>query len=192
MTPRSEQINNLLDRMRGAPPADIAAALLPLVYDELRDVAHAYLQHERGGHTLQPTALVHEAFLRLVDQSRVAWQGRSHFLAVGADAMRRILIDHARGRGRAKRGGGWRKVAVEDVAQPGGSMELDLIALADALDKLQALDADQARVVQLRIFAGLSVAEVAEVMGVSKRKVEGDWTHAKAWLRAELAPDTGP
>lgn len=191
MTPRSEQINNLLDRMRGAPPADIAAALLPLVYDELRDVAHAYLQRERGGHTLQPTALVHEAFLRLVDQSRVAWQGRSHFLAVGADAMRRILIDHARGRGRAKRGGGWQKVAVEDVAQPGGSMELDLIALADALEKLQALDPDQARVVQLRILAGLSVAEVAEVMGVSKRKVEGDWTHAKAWLRAELAPDTG-
>jgi len=189
MTERSEQIKKLLDQMQDKAPADVAAELLPLVYDELRDVAQRYLQRERGNHTLQPTALVHEAFLRLIDQSRVEWQGRSHFLAVGADAMRRILVDHARGRGRAKRGGGWQRVAVEDMASPEGSTEINLIALTDALEKLQQLDADQARVVQLRVLAGLSVAEVAEVMGVSKRKVEGDWTHAKAWLRAELATE---
>jgi RNA polymerase sigma factor (TIGR02999 family) len=189
MTQRSEQINDLIERMRDQPPAEVAAALLPLVYDDLRDVARNYLRGERKGHTLQPTALVHEAFQRLVDQSRVNWQGKSHFLAVGAEAMRRVLLDHARSRKRAKRGGGWQKVAVEDVAAPGGSTEINLITLSDALEKLRTLDADEARVVELRVLSGLSVAEVAEVLGVSKRKVEGDWTHAKAWLQAELATD---
>jgi RNA polymerase sigma factor (TIGR02999 family) len=173
--------------MHGKAPADVAAVLLPLVYEELRAVAQGYLKRERGNHTLQTTALVHEAFLRLINQSRVDWQGRSHFLAVGAEAMRRILVDHARGRGRAKRGQGWHRVTIENIVAPGASTEIDLISLADALEKLQALDADQARVVQLRIFTGLTVAEVAEVMGCSKRKVEGLWTHAKAWVRAELA-----
>lgn len=189
MNDRSQQINDLLQQMHSKAPADVAAVLLPLVYEELREAAQRYLQRERPNHTLQPTALVHEAFLRLINQSRVDWQGRSHFLAVGAEAMRRILVDHARGHGRAKRGGGWNRVTVENIVAPGASTEIDLIALAEALEKLQALDAEQARVVQLRIFAGLTVSEVAEVMGASKRKIEGLWTHAKAWLRAELAPE---
>lgn len=170
-------------------PSEVAAALLPLVYDELRQLAANYLKRERDGHTLSPTALVHEAFLRLVDQSRVDWKGKTHFLAVGADAMRRILIDHARARKRDKRGRDWRRVAFDHAVAELAILDVDLVDFRDALEALAALDKRQARVVELRLFAGLSMEEIATVINVSKRTIEGDWTHAKAWLRSRLAPD---
>lgn len=171
------------------PPGARVDELLPLVYDELRGLARAYMRHERGEHTLEPTALVHEAYLRLVDQSRADWRGRSHFFAVGAGVMRRLLIDHARGRGRAKRGGGWRRVTLSRVGSPPMPGDLDpaeLLTLNRTLEKLERLDERQARIVELRFFGGLTVSEVAFVLGVSKRTVEGDWTHARAWLAREV------
>src|SRR5262245_27060072 len=170
--------------------AHVAAELLPLVYDELRALARRYLKRERRDHTLQPTALVHEAFLRLVDQSRVNWAGRAHFYAVCAEAMRRILIDYARNRRRIKRGGGWQKILLDDAVAPlGDGGEIDLVNLNEALDKLRELDPRQARIVELRFLGGMTVEEVASVLSLSKRTIEGDWTHAKAWLRKELARD---
>ena len=167
-----------------------AEELMPLVYDELRRLARGYMSRETPGHTLQPTALVHEAYLKLVDASRVSWQGRTHFFAVGARVMRRLLIDHARGRDRLKRGGQWHKVTFSEALPHVAGSDLDLeqlLALNDALDRLAALDARQARVVELRFFGGLTVPDVAHVLGVSTRTVEGDWTHARAWLKRELA-----
>jgi len=173
-------------------PAQIAETLLPEVYDELHSLAEKYLRRERKNHTLQPTALVHEAFMRLVDQSRVDWKGRTHFLAVGAEAMRRILIDHARARRRGKRGGDWHRVVLSEAEAAQKQDEVDSVALHEALERLAALDEQQARIVELRFFGGLTVEEVAHVLGVSKRKIEGDWTHAKAWLSAQLEPETRP
>lgn len=189
-----ETINatQILVETQGAPPAKVAERLLPLVYDELRALAEKYLRAERLNHTLQPTALVHEAYMRLVDQSRVDWKGRTHFYAVGAEAMRRILIDHARARGRGKRGRGWQRVVLDEAVAPPALHNVDTIALRDALEELASLDEQQARIVELRFFGGMTVEEVAHVLGVSKRKVEGEWTHAKAWLRSALAPDTRP
>ncbi len=138
---------------------------------------------------MQPTALLHEAFMRLVDQSRVDWKGRTHFYAVGAEAMRRILIDHARAKGRAKRGGEWQRVDLGEAETPQDLQDIDLEALLDALETLATLDAQQARIVELRFFGGMTVEQVAHVLGVSKRKVEGAWTHPKAWLRDALDPD---
>lgn len=160
---------------------------MPLVYDELRAVARRFLRAERAGHTLQPTALVHEAYLRLVDQSRVDWQGRTHFFAVGANVMRRILIDHMRTRSRVKRGGALRRVSLEDSVLGEKPGEVDFLAMNEALDALASLDPEQAAIVELRFFGGLTVEEVASLLGVSKRKVEGEWTHAKAWLKSRLA-----
>ena len=167
-----------------------ADELMPLVYDELRRLADHYLRGERRGHTLQATALVHEAYLKLVDQTRVNWQGRTHFFAVGARVMRHLLIDHARGRGRAKRGGDWHRVTLSEGVAPGSAGDLspdELLALEECLDRLAELDPRQARVVELRFFGGLTVAEVAGLLGVSRRTVEGDWTHARAWLARELS-----
>ena len=130
-----------------------------------------------------------EAFLKLVDQHRVDWKGRTHFYAVGAQAMRRILVDYARSRGRTKRGGGMKRILLDEAAVFADAKPLDLIELADTLDALASLDTRQAQIVELRFFAGLTVEQVAHVLGVSKRKVEGDWTHAKAWLRSRLGPD---
>ncbi len=184
----TEILTGLDDRRLDAEPA--AEKLMATVYDELRGLARGYLKRERSDHTLQPTALVHEAYLRLADQDRVRWRGRSHFFAVGARMMRRLLVDHARARRRVKRGGEWLRVT---LGQGVGSLlgrELDrdqLLALDLALQRLADLDARQARIVELRFFAGLEVAEVAEVLGVSKRTVEGHWTHARAWLKRELA-----
>ncbi|MGB5658327.1 MAG: ECF-type sigma factor, partial [Thermoanaerobaculia bacterium] len=140
-------------------------------------------------HTLQPTALVHEAYLRLVDQSRVDWQGRTHFFAMGARMMRRVLIDHARGRGRAKRGGEWLQIswAEELFANPKGLLSSEqMIDLDRAIEELTALDERQARVVELRYFAGMTVEEVAQILGVSKRTVESDWAAARDWLKERL------
>jgi RNA polymerase sigma factor (TIGR02999 family) len=187
-TPKtSQRIAEVLATAGSTSPARVAKKLMPLVYDELHGLAERYLKGESPGHTLQPTALVHEAYLRLVDQSRVDWQGRTHFLAVAAGAIRRILIDHARTRRRLKRGGAWRRVSLEDVLLGRKTKEVDFSELNSALDELAKLDADQAVIVELRFFGGLTVDEVAHLLGVSKRKVEGDWTHAKAWLRTQLA-----
>ena len=167
----------------------LAEELLPLVYDELRRLARHYMRGERPDNTLQATAVVHEAYLKLVDRSRVDWQGRTHFLAVSARVMRRLLIDHARGRDRLKRGGGWRRVTLDEVlvpAEPGLDRE-ELLALDAALEKLARLDERQARIVELRSFGGLETAEIAALLDVSERTVERDWHFARAWLRRELS-----
>lgn len=173
---------------RARPPEESLAELFPLVYAELRRLAAYYLQAERAGHTLQPTALVHEAFVKLVDRKRAGYSGRTHFFSAGAQAMRRILVDHARRRRRAKRGGDWKRVTLSggEEAAAGALSAEQLLALDEALDKLAHLDERQARVVELRYFGGLTVAEVAEALGVSKRSVEAYWTHARAWLKREL------
>jgi RNA polymerase sigma factor (TIGR02999 family) len=161
--------------------------LVPTVYDEMRRLAASYLRAERPGHTLQATALAHEAYLKLVDQSRVDWQGRAHFLGIAAQAMRRILADHARRRRAAKRGGDPMRVALElvDLENPGnGGVAVD--DLDAALEDLARLDPRQARVVELRFFGGLSIEETAEVTGVSPATVKRDWVLARAWLHREL------
>ena len=161
-------------------------ALLPLVYAELRRQAARHLRRERVGHTLQPTALVHEAYMKLMEQRDVRWQNRAHFFGIAAQAMRRILIDHARNRGRNKRGGAQPKVELEEghaIQQP---VAIDVLALDEALKRLQTLDARQARIVELRYFGGLSVEETAEVVEISPATVKRDWTMAKAWLANQL------
>ena len=167
-------------------PAD---ALLPVVYDELRRIAEIRMAGERSGHTLQATDLVHEAFLKLVDQRKVSWSGQTHFLAVASTAMRRLLIDHARGKSREKRGGGVSPVTLHEDLRPTGHEVLDpetVIVLEEALKELAELDARQAKVVELRAFGGLKMGEIAQYLGVSRRTVEGDWSHALAWLRRKL------
>ena len=187
-----DNINETLNSLGDKPTIRQVESLMPQVYKSLRELAGRRLRNERANHTLQPTALVHEAFMRLVDQSRVDWKGRTHFFAVGAEAMRRILIDHARARGRVKRGGEWQRVILDEEDTPEDLRDIDLVALHDALETLRALDEQQAHIVELRFFGGLTVEEVAHVLGVSKRKVEGDWTHAKAWLRSALDPESRP
>ncbi|MCH8147642.1 MAG: sigma-70 family RNA polymerase sigma factor, partial [Planctomycetes bacterium] len=175
MDDKTEKVTQMITQTGDGQAERLAKDLLPLVYDELRDLAQKYLRGERKNHTLQPTALVHEAFMRLVDQSRVNWQGRTHFFAVGAQAMRRILIDHARARGRGKRGGDWQRVILSGLENEESKDDVDSITLHDALETLASLDAQQAQIVELRFFGGLTVEEVAKVMRVSKRKIEGDW-----------------
>ncbi len=160
--------------------------LLPLVYDELRRIASRHMRREGEQHTLQPTALVHEAYLKLVDQKRAEWDGRTHFLCVASGAMRRILVDHARRRLRHKRGADFERVDIDEVLERAAASDDDVLGLHEALDRLAALDERQARVVELRFFGGLSVEETAAALGVSRRTVEGEWTHAKAWLGLEL------
>ncbi|MFV1965082.1 MAG: sigma-70 family RNA polymerase sigma factor [Pirellulaceae bacterium] len=169
-----------------------AADLMPIVYDELRALAASYLARETVSHTLQATALVNEAYLKLVDQTRVDWQGRTHFFAVAAQSMRRILVDHARGRQRKKRGGDRQRIVLDDHLQISRGRDEDLLALDDALNELAERDERQARIVELRFFAGLTVSEVATALGVSKRTIESDWTMIKAWLRRELAGEDAP
>jgi RNA polymerase sigma-70 factor (ECF subfamily) len=159
--------------------------LTPIVYDELRRLARYYLHRERPGHSLQATALVNEAYLRLVDYKRMRWGNRAHFFAVSAQLMRRILVDHARLHN-LKRGGGVEQVALEDVAVVGGDRAENLVALDDALQSLAHMDARKARVVELRFFGGLSVEETAEVLQISTVTVMRDWSSARAWLYREM------
>jgi RNA polymerase sigma factor (TIGR02999 family) len=162
-----------------------ASRLLPLVYEELRSLAQAWLRQNRPDHTLQPTALVHEAYLRLVDQSNAHWQSRAHFYAVAAKAMRQILIDHARRHDAAKRGGKWRRLPLApDLAAP--FTGADMLALDEALTRLAELNRRQADIVEMRFIVGLSVEETAHVLDVSPRTVKYDWRMARAWLSREL------
>jgi RNA polymerase sigma factor (TIGR02999 family) len=161
--------------------------LLPLVYRELRQLAAQRLRRERPDHTLQPTALVHEAYIRLVDQRRVRWKNRAHFYGAAAHIMRRILVDGARARKTDKRGGGWERVPLVGDGTPGGSRDVDVLALDDALERLAALDPQQERIVELRYFGGLTLDETAEVIGISTATVKREWAIAKAWLRAQLS-----
>ena len=179
------EVTQILD---AASRGDAAAAerLLPLVYEELRAQAARYLGRERKDHTLQATALVHEAYLRLIDQTRVQWNGRQHFFAVAAVMMRRVLVNHAKAKQAAKRGGGLRVTLDEPMAAASQERDVDLVALDEALEKLAKLDPEQARLVELRFFAGLPAKEAAEVMGISERTLHREWTVAKAWLHAEL------
>ena len=161
--------------------------LLGLVYEPLRAIAQRHLHRERDGHTLQPTALVHELYLKLVDQRRVAWNDRAHFFAVAAQVMRRILVDHARRRNSEKRGGDLIEVTIGAALDLASANEnFDVVALDDALQKLEKIFPQQARIVELRFYAGLTIDETAEVMGISPATISREWTMARAWLKREL------
>lgn len=171
-------------------PQGSADDIFPLIYVELKKVARRYLGRERRNHTLQPTALVNEAWLRLENQHGSEWQGRTHGLAIAAQAMRRLLVDHGRHQKRQKRGGGAAPIAIDDLVKAAtlGAVPVeDLLTLESALAQLETVDPRAAQVVSLRFFSGLSAPEVAEHLGVSLRTVEADWTHARAWLRRALA-----
>ncbi len=173
----------------GEPGDADPQALLPLVYDQLRAVAAEYLRREGAGHTLQPTALVHEAYLRLAKLDRYRWADKTHFFVVGAEAIRRVLVDHARAKGAAKRGGGARRLTLSGLGGLDGATtapDLDLLALDEALERLAALDARKARVVALRFFGGLTLEEVARTLQVGVTTVKDDWAYARAWLLDEL------
>jgi RNA polymerase sigma factor (TIGR02999 family) len=190
-------VTEIVSNLSGAGEVDPATAevLFPHVYDELRRLARGYMSRETPGHTLQPTALVHEAYLKLVDQTRVDWRGKTHFFAVGARIMRRLLVDHARGRGAVKRGGGWRAVTLSETLDwlDADALEQEqLLDLDRALEELAGIDEREAKVVTLRFFGGLTVEQAAEVVGVSKRTVENDWRHAQAWLRMRLSEGRVP
>lgn len=163
--------------------------LLPLVYDELRRQAARYLRRERAGHTLQTTALIHEAYLRLVDQKNVHWQNRAHFFGLAAQLMRRILVDHARTKKREKRGGSAVRVSLTGAQVLAKDQEVDVVALDEALDRLAKLDEQQSRIVELRFFSGLTVEETAEALSISPATVKRDWSMAKAWLHRELSSE---
>lgn len=178
-------ITGLLAAWRGGDSASFDR-LFPLVYDELRRIAHRLLAGEREGHTLQTTALVHEAYLRLIDQTRAQWADRSHFFAVAAGAMRRILVDYARRQRAGKRGGGLAPVPLDDTVALADRRADELLALDEALDRLGAIQPRQARVVECRFFGGLTDEETAQVLSVTSRSVRRDWAAAKTWLASEL------
>jgi len=165
---------------------DAPARLMPLVYDELRRLADHYLRQERPDHTLQPTALVHEAYLKLVDQTRVDWKNRAHFFGVAAQVMRRILVDHARRHRASKRGGLRQKLTLDEAVDYSQPRDVDLVALDDALTALAQLDARQSKIVEFRFFGGLTIEETAVALGISPATVKVDWSMAKAWLRREI------
>lgn len=161
--------------------------LMPLIDEELRRLAHRYMVRERAGHTLQTTALVNEAFLRLVNRKNLQWQNRAHFFAIAAQLMRTILVDHARSHAAAKRGGGARNVELDEALTVSQKKASEVIALDDALNQLALIDPQQSRIVELRFFGGLTVEEAAEVVGVSPATIKREWSTAKAWLYHELA-----
>lgn len=165
------------------------ARLMPFVYNELRRLARSYLQREGVAHTLQPTALVHEAYLRLVDQKRVSWQNRAHFYGIAASMMRRVLVDHARARTTGKRGGAAVRLSTDDVQIPLEDRAADFVALDEALVELAKFDERKCKIVELRFFGGLTDEEISEVLGISTRTVLRDWKTARLWLYRELAAD---
>jgi RNA polymerase sigma factor (TIGR02999 family) len=174
----------LLDWDRGDDSA--REALVPHVYDELRRIAASYLSRERPGHTLQPTALVHEAYLRLIDQRRVNWRNRAQFVGLAAMMMRRVLVNHARDRAAAKRGGGAEHVPLTVALEPFEEPQIDVLVVHDALDRLEALDSRKGRIVELKFFGGLTTDEIAQVLRISPATIEREWTFARAWLYDEM------
>lgn len=188
--PPDQEVTRLLHELSGGDQSALAR-LVPLIYDELRALASREMRRERGEHTLQPTALVHEVFLRLVDRPGLSWQSRAHFLNLAAQSMRRILVDHARRRGRKKRGDGAVRVTLdEELAGPGDDRP-DLADIDEALERLAAKDSRKAKVVELRFFAGLSIPETARVLGLSDATVKREWQFAKAWIQRELGAGAG-
>lgn len=190
MTTRTTKVTELLKRAQS--DAKVVDELVPLLYTELRRLAAHYLKGERAGHTLQATALVNEAYLRLVDQRAVEWKNRSHFFGVAAQQMRRILVDHARRRQASKRGGLAEKLSLDEGVVVAPEPANQLIELDAALTRLAALDPQQARIVELRYFAGMTVEEIAQVLGISPRTAKRDWAMARAWLLRELTRNAAP
>lgn len=185
-TPPSKDVTRLLvDWQNGNKEA--MAALMPLIYDELHRLAGRYLRRERSDHTLQATALVHEVYMRMVDQTRMRWQSRSQFIGLAAQMMRRLLVDHARSHLYAKRGGGKPKVSLDEALHVSSEPHMDYVALDDALNRLAQIDPQQSRIVELRFFGGLTVEETADVVGISPATVKREWSTAKAWLLRELS-----
>ena len=187
MATSQHEVTKLLRRWREGDKQALDV-LTPLVYDELHRLAHQYLSRERPGHTLQTTALVNEAYLRLVEQKDVAWQSRAHFFAVSAQIMRHILVDHARQRASAKRGGEFQKVELDGEAIVSHERAAELVALSDAMEALEKIHPRRSKVVELRYFGGLNNKEASEILKVSETTIERDWRFAKAWLYRELRP----
>jgi RNA polymerase sigma-70 factor, ECF subfamily len=186
----STDVTALLSELtKGNPEAD--PALIPLVYNELRRMADGYMRRERTGHTLQTTALVHEAYLKLCGQHSVAWQNRAHFFGIASQVMRRVLIDHARGHIRGKRGGGREAIPLDEALVFSPERSEEFVELDSALERLAAFDSRQARIVEMRFFGGLTVEETAEALGISPKTVKRDWSVAKAWLHGELKASYG-
>jgi RNA polymerase sigma-70 factor (ECF subfamily) len=183
----SHNVTQMLREWSAEGDARVLDNLMPLVYEELRRQASRYLRKERSNHTLQTTALIHEAYIKLIDQKSVEWQNRAHFFALASVAMRRILVDYARERHREKRGGAAENLPLDEALQiSSDEKSVDLIALDEALNRLAKLDKRQAKVVELRYFSGLSIDETAEILGVSNATVRLDWNLAKAWLKQEI------
>lgn len=179
-------VTQLLHELTGGNRA-VVDELTPLIYQELKRIAGGHLRNERPGHTLQATALVHEAYIKLIDQRSASWQGRAHFFGIASQIMRRILLDYAKAKHREKRGGGARKTSFDEALVVAEERTSDLIQIDEALTRLEALDPRQAKVVELRFFGGLSVEETAEALGVSAPTVKREWAMARAWLHRELA-----
>jgi len=181
----SADVTALLSELTKGNP-DAGSKLIPLVYDQLRRLADGYMRRERPGHTLQTTALVHEAYLKLLGQHSVDWQNRAHFFGIAAQVMRRVLIDHARSHVRDKRGGGREHVQLDEALVFSAERSAEFLELNAALERLGEMDARQAQIVEMRFFAGLTVEETAEVLKISPKTVKRDWSVAKAWLHGEL------
>lgn len=185
MYSKEETTRTLIDLTKGSE--DAASKLIPVVHEKLKAIAARYMKQERRDHTLQASALLNEAYMRLFDEKQVNWEGKAHFVAIAAEAMRRILVDHARRRAAAKRGGGWGKVPLNaQLAESEAKDAVDLIAVDEALEELKKLHARQARVAELRYFGGLSIKETARVLGISARTVTNDWDFGRLWLRQWL------
>jgi RNA polymerase sigma factor (TIGR02999 family) len=183
----SSPVTELLVRWREGD-REALESLMPLVYDELRRLANHYLQRERSDHTLQSTALVHEAYMRLAGENAPQWQNRAHFFGIAARVMRQILVEYARAHSAAKRGGvGACKITLDESLELAQRSDIDVVALDSALDRLSELDPQQSRIVELRFFTGLTIEDTSEVMGLSPATVKRDWTSARAWLHREIA-----
>jgi len=184
-TPSHNDVTELLNDW-GHGDQEALNKLMPLVYDELRRLASRYLRNERPGHTLQTTALVHEAYLKLVGQTNTSWQNRVQFFAAAAQVMRHVLVDYARSRKASKRGGDYCRLSLDEARISSEEKDADLLALNEALNNLAAIDPQQSRVVELRVFGGLTVEETAEALGISPRTVKREWSMAKAWLHRQI------
>jgi RNA polymerase sigma-70 factor, ECF subfamily len=190
MEPTKHKVTCLLSELSSGNQA-VLSEIVPLLYDELRRLAASYLRRERQGHTLQPTALVHEAYLRLAEQEHVNWRNRGHFIGIAAQLMRRVLVDHARSHKAVKRGGPLPKLSLDEAMVYSRENAGEIIILDEALSRLAQIDKRQARIVELRVFGGLSVDETAEMLEVSPATVKRDWSMAKAWLAREIRKHTG-